>query len=379
MDTATTVDLTSTQEMNVSPSVSTQLDTVTTTAEPILNHLRLPPSEDIHTHPQMPSWIQDIYSKLSEHASHLQTHSSKIDEIQDLLHRNRELQLALDQANLRIAELEAAAKTHPLSSAVPATPPQVGPSTTSASKWADMAAATPTSTSNKPAKSKSTTTKTKSTDQPASQPKKKRPLTLEQLDRFYSLPSGNQGYQFLYFTTRGRERISKIRAGFEVLGLSQSRILDIHYPENQTIGFLVHNDYASAVIEGMSKLPSSKLLPDFDPCASNLLRDPKYTNITDSSFLQTEAVRIHQDRLTRIVQRIHNPHVQLAVAREFCFKRKWLPEATYKELYYDIHPDKTPKAPSSSPRDDVAMNDASDNTDSSNPISPADGDSAPLA
>ncbi|KAL7312232.1 hypothetical protein PS15m_008019 [Mucor circinelloides] len=172
-----------------------------------------------------------------------------------------------------------------------------------------------------------------------------------------------------------------ILAGFEVFGLSRSRILDIlHYPGNNTIGFLVYNDYDSAaVIDDMPKLPSSKLIPDFDPCATSLLQDPKYTNNTDSSFLQTaETVRIHQNRLTRIAKRIHNQHVQLSVAQEFCFKCTWFSEAMYKDVYYAIHPDKTSKAPSSSSKDDVAMHDASDNTASSNSTSPTDGVSAPL-
>lgn len=166
-----------------------------------------------------------------------------------------------------------------------------------------------------------------------------------------------------------------------MLGLSHGHILDIRYPENNiSIGFLVHNDYASAaVIDGMSKLPSFKLIPVFDPCATTLLQDPKYANNTDSSFLQTETVRIHQNCLTRIVKLINNQHVQLSVPQEFCFKCKWLSEAMYKDLYYAIHPDKTPKASSSSSKDDVAMHDASKNTASSNSTSLADGLSVPLA
>ncbi|KAL7324766.1 hypothetical protein PS15p_209911 [Mucor circinelloides] len=96
----------------------------------------------------MPSWVQDIYSQLSAHAAHLQTQSSQINEIQDLLKRNRKLQMALDQANLRIAELEAASKTPtPISSVTTTSPLPAVPSTTlegsSASKWADLAATPP--------------------------------------------------------------------------------------------------------------------------------------------------------------------------------------------------------------------------------------------
>ncbi|CAO0803756.1 unnamed protein product [Mucor circinelloides] len=186
----------------------------------------------------------------------------------------------------------------------------------------------------------------------------------------------------------GRERISKICAGFNVLGLhlQQGRILDIHYPENNTIGFLVHNDYTDTVIAAMSKLPSSTLIADFDPCASSLLlKDPKYHQTTGFSFLTSEAARIFQERLIRIVQRLHVLHVELAVARNFCFTHQWITTHQYRELYQCVYPEKAHKSDSPLAKDDVNTGD----TDSQNPTispaasltsstSPSDGVSAPL-
>jgi hypothetical protein len=350
----------------------------------------LPRPDEIHSFESMPTWIQYLYSQVTLLSTRVKTHDDQLQQIQELLKRNQVLQMALDKANATIAQLEASANR-----SVPATSPAITDSPpvsakradgTSASKWADLAAKPP-ATDPITSSTKPKSSKTKATTMPkaTNKPKAKRPLTLEQLDRFYSPPSDTHGYQFLYFTSRGRERISKIRAGFETLGLSQSRILDIHYPENNTISFLVHNDYASTVIEAMNKLPSSKQVLDFDPCAPTLLRDRKYANNSDTVFLKAEAERIHQDRLLRIAQRLHNPNVKLAVAREFCFKRHWISETNYQQIFSDIYPTKTPKASSTPAKDDVTMDDAlasqdsaSQPSDTSPSCSPADGVSAPL-
>ncbi|KAL9536398.1 hypothetical protein PS6_011922, partial [Mucor atramentarius] len=131
-------------------------------------------------------------------------------------------------------------------------------------------------------------------------------------------------------------------------------------------------------------LPSSTLITDFDPCASSLLRDPKYHQTTDSSFLTSEATRIFQERLIRIVQRLHVPHVQLAVARDFCFSHQWITNDQYRELYHCVYPDKAHKTDSSLANDDVHMDDTVSQNSATQPAasltstSPADGVSAPL-
>ncbi|KAI8635799.1 hypothetical protein BD408DRAFT_448870 [Parasitella parasitica] len=91
--------------------------------------LRLPRSEDLHSFELMPNWIQDIYSKLSMHEHHLKSHTAQIDQIHGLLQRNQELQLALDIANRRIAELEASTQTAalPASNNTTTTPILVAP------------------------------------------------------------------------------------------------------------------------------------------------------------------------------------------------------------------------------------------------------------
>ncbi|KAK4511633.1 uncharacterized protein ATC70_012849 [Mucor velutinosus] len=358
-----------------------------------LEGMHPPKPDEIHQSPLMPTWIQEIYSRLASVTTHLQTHDSQLEQnqalikqTQELIKKNQELQLALDKAHHEIAQLKSAANQ--TSTPPSATTPVLERSSegTSASLWADMAAkppadeAAPAVTKRKDSKPKASTS-----TKPAPKAKAKRPLTLEQVSRFYSLPSTTHGYQFLYFTSRGREAISKVRAGFQVLGLSQSRILDIHYPTNNIISFLVHNDYASTVVEAMAQLPDSQRITDFDPCAPTILRDPKYANHADPLFLQSEAARIHQERLLRMIKRLNTPNIKLAVARDFCFKRKWISETMYQTFYREIYPAKASKTASSSSTDDVNMDDAPASQDStsqpaasSSSISPADGVSAPL-
>ncbi|KAL7310822.1 hypothetical protein PS15m_010266 [Mucor circinelloides] len=388
MNPQTIAETNSSTDMIMSQPDSSTTISIAEQIAPPLDGVRLPPTDDIHAFAQMPSWIQDIYLRLSKSENAIATHTAQLDQIQDLLRRNQELQSALDIANRRIAELEVQSQkadptpSAPTRSNLPSSSQRAdGPS---ASKWADLAAAPPPANPPKTSRPQAPTAKTTSQPKTSPKTKAKRPLTLEQLDRFYSAPSATHGYQFLYFTSRGRERISKIRAGFHVLGLQQGRILDIHYPENNTISFLVHNDYADTVIAAMSKLPSSTLITDFDPCASSLLRDPKYHQTTDSSFLTSEATRIFQERLIRIVQRLHVPHVQLAVARDFCFSHQWITNDQYRELYHCVYPDKAHKTDSSLANDDVHMDDTVSQNSATQPAasltstSPADGVSAPL-
>ncbi|CEP08478.1 hypothetical protein, partial, partial [Parasitella parasitica] len=161
---------------------------------------------------------------------------------------------------------------------------------TSASQWATVAAtqpAAPASNVQRPTvQQRPRTAKKPST--------KRAPPTLATIARFYSSPSETHGFQFLYFKTRGRDPISKVRKGFPVLDIQNNRILDIHYPDNHHVGFLIHNDYAQHVIDAMAKA-STAVVTDFDPTSPALLRDPKYADKTDMNFLQAEATRIHQE------------------------------------------------------------------------------------
>ncbi|KAK4513119.1 alpha-actinin [Mucor velutinosus] len=360
-----------------------------------LEGMHPPKPDEIHQSPLMPTWIQEIYSRLASVSTHLQTHDPQLEQnqtlikqTQELIKKNQGLPFALDKAHHHeIAQLKSAAANH-TSTPPSATTPVLERSSegTSASQWADMATKPPADESSPDGtKRKESKPKASTSTKPAPKAKAKRPLTLEQVSRFYSLPSTTHGYQSLYFTSRGREAISKVCAGFQVLGLSQSRILDIHYPTNHIISFLVHNDYASTVVQAMAQLPDSQRITDFDPCAPTILGDPKYANHADPLFLQSEAARIHQERLLRMIKRLNTPNIKLAVARDFCFKRKWISETTYQTLYREIYRAKASKTASSSSTDDVNMDDISASQDStfqpvasSSSIGPADGVSALL-
>ncbi|GAN11857.1 hypothetical protein MAM1_1129d11473, partial [Mucor ambiguus] len=152
----------------------------------------------------------EIYSQISILSNDSKKQAARLDQFQDLLQRNQELQLALDQAHVKIVELEAqASRSSPISpTANRMTPvPEKRPDGSSTSKWADVAATPPLNDS--PTKSQ-----TPKTPSPPKATTSSKPVSKGK--RFYSDPPESHGYQFLYFTSRGREAISKIRAGFQV-------------------------------------------------------------------------------------------------------------------------------------------------------------------
>ncbi|CEP12138.1 hypothetical protein [Parasitella parasitica] len=130
---------------------------------------------------------------------------------------------------------------------------------------------------------------------------------------------------------------------------------------------------------------STSVVADFDPLSPTLLRDPKYNGNIDTSFLQTEARRIYQERLLRKVQRVHGPSRQIAVARNFCFTHEWTTQNQYSRLYNLIKPAKHTSTSSQQSADDDHMNDATLSTNTvttngtpANLNSPADAPSDPM-
>lgn len=124
---------------------------------------------------------------------------------------------------------------------------------------------------------------------------------------------------------------------------------------------------------------SSTLIPNFNQLDPSLLRNPKYANAIDKTFLASEATCIHK-WLIRIIKSLHIPRVQIAVDRDFCFNHYWITSDQYRDLYHAIYPNKGSKASSS----DVPMSDTSGqhfishSVASSSSRSPADGVSALL-
>ncbi|KAI8977939.1 hypothetical protein BDB01DRAFT_700219, partial [Pilobolus umbonatus] len=86
--------------------------------------------------------------------------------------------------------------------------------------------------------------------------------------------SENQGFQYVYLHCRGKEPISSMRSKLRKLGLQSGRILDVHFPANQVVALLVHNDYVNDV-EDLLNRQKITLLADFNPLSGDILKDPK--------------------------------------------------------------------------------------------------------
>ncbi|KAG0802931.1 hypothetical protein G6F18_014088 [Rhizopus arrhizus] len=49
--------------------------------------------------------------------------------------------------------------------------------------------------------------------------------------RFFQPPSTNQGFQYLYVSTKSRVPVGKLRSYLRNMGVNNARVLDIHYPD----------------------------------------------------------------------------------------------------------------------------------------------------
>lgn len=127
------------------------------------------------------------------------------------------------------------------------------------------------------------------------------------------LPSG---YQFVYFSTPVRRRLSAMRSLIQAVNLNNSRVLDIQYPVQNVISFLVHNDYVLPFTKTMHQhgRGCSPLL-DFDPCDPQNLKDPQFASLTPD-LRQQKANEIENLRCLRALSFVRRS-VRLSVARSF--------------------------------------------------------------
>lgn len=86
----------------------------------------------------------------------------------------------------------------------------------------------------------------------------------EAAGRAFVLPSENHGFQYVYLPARARIPTGQMRARLRKLGIDNSRILDIHYPDRQVIALLTHNDFAPVCLWTLNKF-GVKSLENFQP------------------------------------------------------------------------------------------------------------------
>lgn len=124
------------------------------------------------------------------------------------------------------------------------------------------------------------------------------------------------GYQFVYFKTSVRRRLSELRRLIQAVGLNNSRVLDIQYPVPNVASFLVHNDYVLTFTSAMHQNGrGSSPLIEFDPCDHTNLKDPKFASLSPALRAQ-KAIEIENLRCLRSLSFIRRP-VRISVARSF--------------------------------------------------------------
>ncbi|KAK4510722.1 uncharacterized protein ATC70_012007 [Mucor velutinosus] len=287
---------------------------------------------NIHSVPNLPDYLKDIYARLDSQAS-------QISEMQALIQENMVLRSSLDltkkqleDAQQRIRQLESqqAPQTFPAPESTAASPPST---TVAQPSFADVAKKQADPAAVKRPKAKTI-------------PRKRlQPLNLNVNDaglaaaRQFSVVSPNHGYRFVYIPNRSPSPISQMRDNFHAMGIHNKRILDIHFPDRHVCGLLVHIDYIPSLEAQLTKYELAPI--QFDPMDTTTLRDPKYTD-SDPTFLAAECRRLFLARLKVIIGRLKDPHHQLAVARFFCFKQHFIPEDEYAQLAKSIKPTYVP-------------------------------------
>ncbi|KAI8971193.1 hypothetical protein BDB01DRAFT_854909 [Pilobolus umbonatus] len=240
---------------------------------------------DYHSHPRVPIWLSDINKRI-------EATYRRFSELNPLFQQLSKLETALSNAQARIAELELQLtgvpsfekkKKHTVDSYTHIS--ENTPPTSSSPSYASIASSPPHKyTANKKA-----------------------------LACSFLPVSTSQGFQYLYIHCRQKDPVSVMRAKLRSLGLQSSRILNIHYPDNNVVAILVHNDYSSTVKD---TLTSSGICinTDFNPLSPTILRDHKYQLLPADEKL-SKVIEIHQNRLQTVIRRTINPSTQRALPR----------------------------------------------------------------
>ncbi|KAI7858779.1 hypothetical protein BDC45DRAFT_497613 [Circinella umbellata] len=250
-----------------------------------------------------PEQMNFIIKELQSQRIQLKQHQTQFDElaqlreeltrarqhITDLEETNRQLKEQLKEqsqkeGNILIHDTE----FPPLSNRTPLPPSQ----NSTASKWAQLP-------------------RPKYTEQQLSPEKKQRRIAAAA--RIFQQPSDTHGFQYLYFFSKARMPVGRMRASLRQFGVDNSRVLDIQYPARQTIGLLVHNDFTESILQTLKEAGIHPI--DFDPLDPKYVHDPKYSDASQD----TRANIAHELQCARALRAIHyiRAPIKYAVARDF--------------------------------------------------------------
>ncbi|KAI8077403.1 uncharacterized protein B0P05DRAFT_455155, partial [Gilbertella persicaria] len=123
-----------------------------------------------------------------------------------------------------------------------------------------------------------------------------------------------QGFSYVYYPSKARISRKTQRNNLKALGVTNGRVLDIHYPARNVVALLVHNDYRQQLIDTLKK-SKVEALESYSPLDPNNLVDPIYNNKSIAEKTKIAAEK-HNQRLVRALPFIRE-HISKAVASFF--------------------------------------------------------------
>ena len=123
--------------------------------------------------------------------------------------------------------------------------------------------------------------------------------------------------------------IKQLRDTLRKLKIDNSRILDVHFPDRGVVGILIHNDYEPDFTTQLNRR-GVQLHNSFDPTHPDIVRDPAYKDKLPEE--RTEQAKIIFNSIcNRGINFIKNPHIKLAIARNF-HQKEWISECDFNSI-----------------------------------------------
>ncbi|GAA5796395.1 hypothetical protein HPULCUR_001766 [Helicostylum pulchrum] len=148
---------------------------------------------------------------------------------------------------------------------------------------------------------------------------------------FSSAPENKEspsGYEYVYIYRKRAMTRKDIRYRFNILGVTNARVIDLNFPASAVIGILIHKEFKPAfkAILNECKIPT---LDEFDPTAGANVADPKYANLEPQTRDKYSA-SLHHDRCIRTLEFIRE-YLVPNVAR-FFVEQKWIDQQVADEI-----------------------------------------------
>ena len=310
--------------VSVAPSFSGVDSLPEVSSAPLLSSVSSPSS--LSSAP--PAWFTAFQAKFEKY-------EERLSQLESLVAENAALKKELEAARAKISQLES--MSGPSSASLVVSSVSSGSSAPVASpsgpvsKWATVAAAAPAPAPTPgEAYGKSKKSVSSSPSGAAVQAKPKVKITSRHRKaaaRIFVVSSPPAGspvdgplFEYVYLPNKYRARLSVFRQKLRLIGLDNSRVLDVHYPARHVVALLIHTAYKEDLLKVLNKY-SLPILTDFDPVSAANVRDPSFASL-DSDALTAKARELQQARLVRALGYIREQTRRL-VAYDFV-RQGWL-------------------------------------------------------